>query len=158
MDFAAWKFWLDLGQTLLLLGLGLYTFLTARDRVTHDKIDVLDTRLDGMDTRLTKTETDNSHAPSRSDLGKLSNDIQDLTKIVGNRFSDHDSRLARVEVACSKAPDHGSLSKVYDRINAVDSKVGEVAAQVNDQGGELRAIRKQLELINQYLLNKGSKQ
>lgn len=57
-------------------------------------------------------------------------------------------RIAEIESDSKHAPKHGDLSKIYERLNTV-------AGKVDDQGGELRAIRRSLDLINQHLLNQG---
>ncbi|WP_027366946.1 DUF2730 family protein [Desulfocurvibacter africanus] len=71
------------------------------------------------------------------------------TEHCGRCREDFEKRLSRVESDSSHAPRHGDLSKIYERLNAV-------AGTVADQGGELRAIRRSLDLINQHLLNKGA--
>jgi len=51
------------------------------------------------------------------------------------------------EAAAAYQVTTADLEKIYDRINGVDRKV-------SDQSGELRAMRRELGLINQHLLEK----
>lgn len=77
---------------------------------------------------------------------------EDCKKQRTNIEAEQDKAEARVAVLeCNEAASAASrvttqdLEKIYERINSVDQKVG-------DQGGELRAMRRNLHMIHQHLL------
>ncbi len=77
-----------------------------------------------------------------------------LEQTVDKRLDGAEARLAKVEADCGHLPKHGDLARVYDRINGVAGKVGDVGSAVSELGGEMRAMRRSIDLINQHLINR----
>ncbi|WP_139162871.1 hypothetical protein [Desulfonatronum thiosulfatophilum] len=53
---------------------------------------------------------------------------------------------------CSSLPTKADLGDIYDRINSVNLRIGSVDTQVAALGGEMRAQRRTLDMINQHLM------
>jgi len=128
IDYATWRFWWDIVQTAATLLVGAYVWFVNRDRVTNSRITAL-----------------------RSESDKR---FTEMGKGLDARLDKHSERLVRVEAVCGHQPNHGDLSKVYDRINALSEKQGEMGAGVANLQGEMQAILRQLNLINEHLINR----
>lgn len=88
MDMESMKFGFQVLQFLMTGGVGIYVYLSNKDKVTNDRIgkleDDLDTKLDGQGERIAKLETRSENSPTHSDLGDIHEKINDLTAIVGD--------------------------------------------------------------------------
>jgi hypothetical protein len=86
MDYPALKFWLDVVQLAGTFAIGVYVWMSNRQRVTTDAIDRLeghvDGRLDDHHERLARLEQDLEHAPTHDDLGQLYERINGLKESV----------------------------------------------------------------------------
>jgi hypothetical protein len=75
LDYEAWRFWMAAVSLLFNGVVGVYVWLSNRDRVTQGRIGQLetdvDTRLDSHETRLTAIETSLSHLPKSDDLQRI---------------------------------------------------------------------------------------
>lgn len=69
---------------------------------------------------------------------------------VDGRVSIIEHRLAQLETDVRHLPDHEDLSAIHEKVNVVAGTMGEVR-------GELAAINRTLSLINEHLLNHGSR-
>lgn len=73
LDYQALKFWVDLAQATFTLGLGVYVYITSRERATNERVRVVeektDKRLDDHESRLSKVEAACTSAPNHQDLG-----------------------------------------------------------------------------------------
>lgn len=90
MDLEAFKFIFQVVQFFLTGGIGIYVYLSNKDKVTNDRIthleDDLDTKLDTQIDRIARLESASTHALNHGDLGS-----------VYERVSAVDQRLARLE-------------------------------------------------------------
>lgn len=68
-----------------------------------------------------------------------------LESEIDHRLDGHESRLSAVEATCQLAPNHNDLNQVYERINAVSDGM-------NNLAGEMKAMRRSVDLIHQHLL------
>lgn len=86
MDYDAWRFWIDILQTVLTAAIGVYVWLVNRTRVNAARIrnmeDEIDARLDKAEQRLTKVEVDIEHGPSRDDLKRIHERVDDTAREV----------------------------------------------------------------------------
>ncbi len=75
-------------QFLMTGGVGIYVYLSNKDKVTNDRIgkleDDLDVRLDGQGERIAKLETRSENSPTHDDLGKIHEKINGLRADVGD--------------------------------------------------------------------------
>ncbi|MFH2100437.1 MAG: hypothetical protein ABIJ95_13060 [Pseudomonadota bacterium] len=69
-----------------------------------------------------------------------------VAKELDGRLDKHSQRITKVETDCGHFPNHTDMGAVYD-------KIGGVAAKVDDLGGEMKGLRRQMDMIHQHLLN-----
>lgn len=76
--------------------------------------------------------------------------IKTLEHDVDRRLDQQNERLTRVEQDIKSLPNHQDIGQVYDRLNAVHGELQKLTGTV---GG----LTRQLELVNDHLLNHGGK-
>ncbi len=90
MDLDAAKFWFQVAQTLITAALGVYVYISNRNRVTNERISSLerdmDTRIDGHTERLARVESRLTAVPTHDDMAKLADKI--------NRVAEDTSRMS----------------------------------------------------------------
>lgn len=108
IDYRAWQFWLNVGQVIGYVILGVYVWFSSRQKATVAEI---------KDVR---------------------EKMENLEKSQSLRCSEHMTRTTTLEAAAKNAPTHSDLGAVYDRVNevkgSVDSMKGTlrgVSTQVN---------------------------
>ena len=94
-DFTDWRLLLDGVQFVLYVVLGLYWWVTNKDKATNDSIrkfeeatnerlglleNDMDSRMDKQEIRLARTEERIAHLPTRESIGKLHARLDDLQK------------------------------------------------------------------------------
>lgn len=123
--------WVNFGVT---VSVGLYVWLTNRNRVTHARI----TELQEKTGKSLKELRDDSHAS----LYRIEHDVE-------SRLDTYGTQLARLEEAMKHMPSMDELRQIHLRINAVS----ELCTQLR---GELGGVNNLLHTIHEYLL-KGDK-
>lgn len=95
----------------------------------------------GIYTHMTSKSKANSSAIStvKSEMETDLSHLEERVVRVERRQDVFESRM-------DNAPTHHDLSKVYDRLN-------DVAEDLSNVGGHMRALSHQLSMVNQYLLN-----
>jgi hypothetical protein len=73
--------------------------------------------------------------------------IDELEAGMGKDMGDINDRLTRVERDLEHVPSHDDLGKIYERLNGVDKGLSEMK-------GEFVAVRRGLDMIHQFLLDK----
>lgn len=140
------RLWWDIGQTLLLVGVGIHQWLIGRDRVRREALDAIRSDLarriehveqaaaerdDNHGTRLTKLEASGS----------------------GPRYCLSEKRISVLEEQARHAPTRKDL-------NAVDAKAHHrmdlLAETLSELRGSTRRIEGTLDSIFQHLLNQGA--
>lgn len=76
--------------------------------------------------------------------------IRKLEEDVDQRLDNQGDRLTRVEQVVESLPRHKDIGQVYDRLNALHGQLQKLTGTV---GG----VARQLELVNDHLLNRGGK-
>ena len=75
MDTETLNFYFDVAQFFATGAIGVYVYISNKNRVTNDRITVLesdlDARLEGQSVRVAKLEEAAEHAPTHGDLGEL---------------------------------------------------------------------------------------
>lgn len=88
VDYAAWRFWLDGLQWLTTIAVGIYVFLSNRNRVTHDRISRMrsevDERMDDHGERIAELAGICAHHPKHGDLSKVYDRIKDVDSTVAD--------------------------------------------------------------------------
>lgn len=75
MNYDTLKLWIDIAQFILMFGLTIMMHRTNKRQAEKSEIEA-------MASRLTKIETDASHAPTHEDLGKIYKEINSTNKHV----------------------------------------------------------------------------
>ncbi len=113
IDYTAWRFWFDFFQVAGTLGIAIYVWLINKHKATNSRIDRVegefDERLDKIADRVTVTELEIKHMPSRDDINRLNSRIEEL---------------------------HGDLHEI---------------------AGGVTGLRRAVDLMNEFLINQGSK-
>lgn len=103
------KFWFQVMQTLITAVIGFYVYLTARHRVTNERISSLehemDARLDEHTDRLARVESKMASAPTHKDLERVHEKL--------NRVAEDTSRMS------------GELKGVNDTLRLILSRITE---------------------------------
>ena len=151
IDYGAWRFWWDVIQTMATIIVGIYVWLATRDRVTNSRIGALEkTSREGDATVMQDLGARISVLEATSRDGDAA-----VRRELGARVDDVEHRLVGVESTCTLMPTHKDLSGIYERINCVDAKVASVGNAVAEVGGEMRAMRRVMDLINEHLISQG---
>jgi hypothetical protein len=103
MDIETAKFMFQILQFLLTGGIGIYVYLTAKNRVTNERISTLqediDTKLDGHAERIASLETAVDGVPTHRDLGTMHEKINavstDLSRL-GGRLEGIDTNVRMI--------------------------------------------------------------
>lgn len=86
MDYGAAKFWLDFGNLILTCVIGLYVWLSNRNRVTHERISALekvfDQRVDAHTAQLAALQAGQDHGPTHDDLKRLHERIDETVAAI----------------------------------------------------------------------------
>ncbi|ARO88166.1 hypothetical protein EBAPG3_010470 [Nitrosospira lacus] len=84
MDIETLKFGFQVLQFVATGAIGIYVYISNKNRVTNDRITTLesdiDSRLDGQGIRIAKVEEALNHTPTHSDLGALHDRITSVGK------------------------------------------------------------------------------
>lgn len=118
IDYDAWRFWLSLAQAVATALIGIYVWLSNREKVTAGKFEAL-----------------------ARDLRAGINNLEEKT---GNRIGRIDHRLTVVESSCNHAITHTDLSAVYERINAVSGQLSNLAGGVSALQNSMTMIHEHL--------------
>lgn len=108
MNYEALKFYLELANLGLTCLVGIYVWITSRNRATNG--------------RISKLETD-----------------------VDDRLENLSARLIALEERAKHAPTHEDFKRVHERLDKLSEEVGELC-------GTVKALVRQLDLVNQHLL------
>lgn len=100
IDYRAWQFWLNVGQVVGYLVLGLYVWFSNRQKATRNEI------------KDVKKEMESMRAAQVSGCGK------------------HKKRTTKLEVAVKNAPTHADIGEVYERVNLVKGTVDEMSGKL----------------------------
>jgi len=73
--------------------------------------------------------------------------IDTLETDMGAQMGEMNNRLTRVERDLEHVPDHDDLAAIYERLNGVDKGVSELK-------GEFAAVRRGVDMIHTFLLEK----
>ncbi|GAB6040143.1 hypothetical protein [Endothiovibrio diazotrophicus] len=99
MNYEAARFWFELTQLGLTTLLGVYVYITSRERVTTNRIQQLesevDTRLDEHAERLSRVEEAVRQGPSHDDIGRVHHRLDllsgELKQLIGEFKGTHET-------------------------------------------------------------------
>ncbi|MGE4334543.1 MAG: DUF2730 family protein [Pigmentiphaga sp.] len=70
-NYQAWQFWFNVGYSVGLLALGVYTWWVNREKVTASRFSGLETRMQRVETRLANLPTCASHSKMDQDIDEV---------------------------------------------------------------------------------------
>ena len=139
------KIWVDVGQTVLTLGLTYLLWTVKQHQASRESIAALaelqraalhaaeqrlDERVDGLDTRLVQVETSLRLGPSPTSCAA------------------HIQGVAVVQETLRHLPGHEDMKRVHQRIDGVSDIVSEVR-------GRLQGIERGLTILHEYFMENG---
>lgn len=133
MDFEAIKLAVQIGQFLLTGGVGIYVYMSNKDKVTNTRI----TELERATNASIKTYEQDSDTR-----------IQTLEESIDKRLGDHAVRIARLEERAENAPTHDDLGELHEKINGVNE-------HLKTMSGEFTSFKGLLITIHDYILKGG---
>jgi len=127
MDLEAAKFVFNVLQFLLTGGIGIYVYISNKQRVTRERVETvaseINQKLDKMGT-----ETD-------------------------SRLDDHSGRITRVEETIRHLPVDDDLQNIREVVATARATVEGLKAEVDGLRALMKPMQRTIELVHEYLLN-----
>lgn len=82
VDYSAMRFWFDIGQYVVTIGIGVYVWLGNRLNAKNEEVKRVKKDVITIKERVTKLETDMVHTLSHEDLGAVYERINDVAEEV----------------------------------------------------------------------------
>lgn len=143
MNYEALDFGLKLLNLLGTMAVGVYVWLSNRNRVTNERITALQ---EHTDSGISGVRIDSAHR------------IDALDKAIEARLDRHGNQLAQLEAHRQNAPGHSDLKRLHERIDGFSSDIarleGNFVGAINGITGQLAGVQRTVDLLNDYLLNK----
>ena len=133
MDYPFLDFGLKVANLAVSVGVGLYVWLSNRNRVTH--------------TRITALQESSDLAMKEIKEGATRN-VETLRNDFDGRLDAHGKQLARLEEAGKHAITKEDLGLIYERVNDVSESLSQLK-------GEFSGSNNTLKLIHEYMLKGG---
>lgn len=77
-DYAAWRFWFDVGQYVVTLAVAIFVWILNRTNAKSAEVGQLRDSMTTMERRVTRLETGADHALTHEDLGAVYERINDV--------------------------------------------------------------------------------
>jgi hypothetical protein len=142
MNFEAMDFGLKVCNLLGTMVVGVYVWLSNRNRVTNERITALQ---EHTDNGITGVRVDSAHR------------IDDLDRAIEARLDRHGNQLAQLEAHRQNAPGHNDLKRLHERIDGFSSDIarleGNFVGAINGITGQLAGVQRTVDLLNDYLLH-----
>ncbi|MHB8808953.1 MAG: DUF2730 family protein [Desulfobulbaceae bacterium] len=109
-DYRVWEFWLRVGQIAGYVILGIYVWLSNRQKATVAEIQA------------------------------VRKEVQDVQKIQAENCGKHLHRTTVLEGSVKSLPTHHDLGEMYEKINGVKSTVDEISGSMKGIGFQLKLL------------------
>lgn len=129
-------FWLQVGQMIATVIVGIYVWWTNREKVTN--------------SRFTNLEKDVAQRPTWDDVKKRDKDRSERCNRHDVRIKNVESDVLSIGADVKHLPSHKDFERLSDRIGALDHSLGEFA-------GRLTGLNRAVDLINEFLITQGGK-
>lgn len=143
MNFEAMDFGIKVCNMVATMAVGVYVWLSNRNRVTNERITAL------------QEHTDIGLATVRTDNAKR---VELLEGAMESRLDRHSDQLARLEVHRASAPGPNDLRRLHERIDGFSSDIARLEGKFDGAlagiTGQLAGVAHTVDLLNDYLLNK----
>ncbi len=152
LDYAAWKFWISILQLIGIIGLGVYSWWTNREKVNNKrfrqlKVDI-DKQVDKLqlevDTKISREEADSIAAGHGNQCHLHRRKTDDLTR----QANQIELTVRGLQTEVGHLPNQSDIGRVHSRMD-------DVAKEIDQAVGELRATRRQMDLVLEQLLKGG---
>jgi predicted nucleic acid-binding Zn-ribbon protein len=130
VNWDAVRFGFDLGQLIFMAGVAIYLWWTNRSRATKASIEEVDKKID-------------------RDIGLVEDTIHMVSEKFDRRTNELERRVDSLEKDLSHLPGHSEMAAVHEKVNSV-------ANTMSAMQGELSSMSRNLNLIHEFLLNKGN--
>lgn len=108
LDYGAMRFWWDVVQTIVLVGITIYVWVKNRSQVNTKRIDQVEKQLVEIDKRIDKSVED------------------DELKSIEENLTEMDKRL-------EKALGHEDLEKLYTKVNSISRDLAHMKGEATQQ-------------------------
>lgn len=144
---------MSVGQLVGIISLGIYSWWTNREKVNNKrfgqlKVDI-DTKVDqlqvAVDTKISREEADNIAAGHGSQCHMHRRKTDDLSR-QANQIA---LTVRGLQAEVGHLPDQSDIGRVHARMD-------DVAKEIDQAVGELRATRRQMDLVLEQLLKGGN--
>lgn len=136
IDFGKWRFVLSIVQMLGIIGIGLYTWWTNREKITN--------------CRFVELEKEVAGRPTVEDLKKIDTDRDGVCGPRGERIDQLENRVLRIETVMPHMPTHKHLQ-------GLSQDIGQLRSELSELSGRLQGINRAVDLINQFLIEQGDR-
>lgn len=132
-DYVAWKFWLDILQLIGLIVIGVYTWWANSNKATNKRFARLEAE---VRSRVTSDALDGLEKERQTNCG-----------LHRNRTSSIEKELQGISGEIKHLPKQEDVARVHARMDSVSNEMNQVV-------GELKATRRQLDLVLEELLRR----
>lgn len=129
MDYAAWRFWIDLGQIGATGAIGVYVWWTNREKVTSARFATLE---EEVRKRLPVEALERARAERDA------------------KCTAHQARTAGVELELRAIPTRAELAGLSHDIATLTQQLGRLE-------GRLEGVGRAIDLVNEFLINQGGR-
>lgn len=136
INYTAWRFWFDVMQVAGLFAIGTLSWWFNREKVTAKRFKALE---DDVKARVTVAA-----------LAELEEKRAVRCELHSRRVSDAEGAISRVGTELRNMPSRDELGRLNDGIAHLSEKLGKVE-------GRLDGINRAADLMNEFLINQGSR-
>lgn len=144
-SYDAYKFYLDIVVLLGVLGNTGYTWWSNREKVTSRRFAALENE---VSERVKLADLKEIRAQRDKKCEEHKNDMKDFTSGNTNRLGDAEKKIERIGAEIRNLPQHRHIQDLSGRIDLLHGDVHEVA-------GSLKGISRAVDLMNEFLINRG---
>ncbi len=131
IDYTAWRFWFDVGQSVGTIAIAIYVYFMTRRKA--------------VDQRFVKIESSITRA-----LKEHRDDLDERCSQRKTRIETIEREARATVLKLENVPSHKDLAKLSERINDLNGSMSEL-------NGRLGGINRAVDLINEFLINQGGK-
>ena len=134
INYTAWWFWINVAQTVFTAAIGIYVWWSKRDEVTAGRFSKLEK---AVSERITRKELDEHEVDNKDRLDRHRKEMVEMT-----------NKLIKMETDICHLPSQLDMRVLGDRISGLQKSLGEFS-------GRLQGVNRAVDLINEFLIQKG---
>ncbi len=136
MNYAVWKFWIDVVVLLVVAGNWLYTWRSNREKVTTVRFEELEK---AVAKRATRAELEEAKVKRDGKCGSHQAGTKKL-----------ESSLSALQLEVSKLPSRSEIKELSDSMRILSKEIGNL-------DGRMSGVNRAVDLINEFLIEQGGK-